>query len=90
VSTSLAGSCFSSESAPKAVPSWVHKWKKLTQSPQSLQTTTQRTAHNLVNFNVDRQRVKDSPAYDASTTVDRAYETKPLRQRPVGRSAITG
>ncbi|HVT28513.1 MAG TPA: PRC-barrel domain-containing protein [Lacipirellulaceae bacterium] len=28
----------------------------------------------LVNLNVDRQRVKDSPAYDASTTIDRAYE----------------
>jgi hypothetical protein len=29
---------------------------------------------NLVNLNVDRQRVKDSPVYNASTTVDRAYE----------------
>ncbi len=29
--------------------------------------------NNLVNLNVDRQRVKDSPAYDASTTVDQAY-----------------
>ena len=29
---------------------------------------------SLVNLNVDRQRVKDSPAYDASTTVDLAYE----------------
>lgn len=28
----------------------------------------------LVNLNVDRWRVKDSPAYDPSTTVDRAYE----------------
>ena len=28
----------------------------------------------LVNLNVDRQRVKDSPPYDASTTLDRAYE----------------
>jgi hypothetical protein len=28
----------------------------------------------LVNLDVDRQRVKDSPAYDASTPVDRAYE----------------
>ena len=27
-----------------------------------------------VNLNVDRQRVKDSPAYDASTTVDGTYE----------------
>jgi len=30
--------------------------------------------HKLVNLNVDRQRVKDSPAYDPSTTVDPAYE----------------
>jgi hypothetical protein len=28
----------------------------------------------LVNLNVDRQRVKDSPAYDASTMVDEAYD----------------
>jgi hypothetical protein len=28
----------------------------------------------LVNLNVDRQIVKDSPAYDESTTIDRAYE----------------
>ena len=28
----------------------------------------------LVNLNVDRQRVKDSPPYDASIAVDRAYE----------------
>jgi sporulation protein YlmC with PRC-barrel domain len=28
----------------------------------------------LVNLSVDRQKVKDSPAYDASITVDRAYE----------------
>ncbi len=28
----------------------------------------------LVSLNVDRQRVKDSPAYDASMTVDRTYE----------------
>jgi hypothetical protein len=30
----------------------------------------------LVNLNVDRQRVKNSPAYDASTTVDGAYEKR--------------
>jgi len=30
---------------------------------------------NLVNLKVDRQTVKDSPAYDASTLIDRAYET---------------
>jgi hypothetical protein len=28
----------------------------------------------LVNLTVDRQRVKDSPEYDASTIVDQAYE----------------
>ena len=28
----------------------------------------------LVNLDVDRQTVKDSPPYGASTTVDRAYE----------------
>jgi hypothetical protein len=39
-----------------------------------------RSAHDidwsdrLVNLDVDRQRVKDSPAYDAHTLVDRAYE----------------
>ena len=27
-----------------------------------------------MNLNVNRQRVKDSPPYDESTTVDRAYE----------------
>ena len=31
-------------------------------------------SESLVNLNVDRQRVKDSPAYDPATTVDRAYE----------------
>ena len=30
----------------------------------------------LVNLNVDRQRVKDSPAYDASTTVDQAFDER--------------
>ena len=29
---------------------------------------------NLVNLNVERQGVKDSPAYEASTMLDRAYE----------------
>ena len=29
-----------------------------------------------VNLNADRQRVKDSPAYDESTTVDGAYEKR--------------
>jgi hypothetical protein len=31
-------------------------------------------AGSLVNLAVDRQKVKDSPAYDPSMTVDRAYE----------------
>ena len=31
-------------------------------------------ADKLVNLDVDRQKVKDSPPYDASTTVDGAYE----------------
>ena len=30
--------------------------------------------NNLVHLNVDRQRVKDSPAYNASTSVDPAFE----------------
>jgi sporulation protein YlmC with PRC-barrel domain len=30
----------------------------------------------LVNLNVDRQKVKDSPEYDAATTVDQAYERR--------------
>jgi hypothetical protein len=30
--------------------------------------------HRLVNLSVDRQLVKDSPPYDASSSVDRAYE----------------
>jgi hypothetical protein len=29
---------------------------------------------NVVNLSVDRQKIKDSPAYDASTKIDRAYE----------------
>ena len=33
-------------------------------------------ADKLVNLDVDRQRVKDSPAYDTSITVDGAYEEK--------------
>jgi hypothetical protein len=32
----------------------------------------------LVNLDVDRQRVKDGPAYDPSITVDRAYDEKLL------------
>lgn len=33
----------------------------------------------LVNINCDRQTVKDSPAYDALTTVDKAYEDSLLK-----------
>jgi len=32
----------------------------------------------LVNLDVDRQRIKDSPAYDPSMTIDRVYEEKLL------------
>ena len=46
--------------------------KKVLISPRSAQEID--WTDKLVNLNVDRQRVKDSPAYDASTTVDRAYE----------------
>ncbi len=46
--------------------------KKVLISPRSAREID--WTDNLVNLNVDRQRVKDSPAYDASTTVDRAYE----------------
>jgi sporulation protein YlmC with PRC-barrel domain len=46
--------------------------KKVLISPRSAREID--WADRLVNLNVDRQRVKDSPAYDASTTVDRAYE----------------
>jgi sporulation protein YlmC with PRC-barrel domain len=46
--------------------------KKVLISPRSAREIE--WADRLVNLNVDRQRVKDSPAYDASTTVDRAYE----------------
>jgi hypothetical protein len=30
--------------------------------------------NRLVNLDVNRQRVKDSPAYDASSTIDQAYD----------------
>ena len=46
--------------------------KKVVISPRSVREIDWND--KLVNLNVDRQRVKDSPAYDASTTVDRAYE----------------
>ncbi len=46
--------------------------KKVLISPRSAREINWRD--KLVNLDVDRQKVKDSPAYDASTTVDRAYE----------------
>lgn len=46
--------------------------KKILISPRSVREID--WEDKLVNLNVDRQRVKDSPPYDASTTVDRAYE----------------
>ncbi len=48
--------------------------KKVLISPRSAQEINWRD--RLVYLNVDRQRVKDSPAYDASTTVDGAYEQR--------------
>jgi hypothetical protein len=41
-------------------------------SPRSIEEID--WSRKLVKINIDRQRVKDSPAYDASKTVDRAYE----------------
>ena len=46
--------------------------KKVLISPRSAQTIDWQ--HKLVNLNVNRQKVKDSPTYDASTTIDRPYE----------------
>ena len=46
--------------------------KKVLISPRSAKDID--WSKKLVNLNVDRQKVKDSPAYDESKTVDRAYE----------------
>lgn len=46
--------------------------KKVLISPRSAREID--WTDKLVNLDVDRQMVKDSPAYDPSTTVDRAYE----------------
>jgi hypothetical protein len=46
--------------------------KKVLISPRSAREID--WANKLVNLDVDRQKVKDSPAYDASTTLDQAYE----------------
>ncbi len=46
--------------------------KKVLVSPRSVREID--WADNLVNIDLDRQKVKDGPAYDSSLTVDRAYE----------------
>jgi len=46
--------------------------KKVLISPRSIEATD--WAMRTVNIDVDRQRVKDSPAYDGSQAIDRAYE----------------
>jgi hypothetical protein len=46
--------------------------RKVLVSPRSVREID--WTDNLVNINVDRQRVKESPGYDASKTVDRDYE----------------
>jgi uncharacterized protein YrrD len=48
--------------------------KKVLVSPRSAQSIN--WGDRLVNLNVDRQRVKNSPTYDASTTIDGAYEKR--------------
>jgi hypothetical protein len=48
--------------------------KRVLVSPRSV--TEIDWTDNLVKINVSRQRVKDSPAYDEATTVDRTYERK--------------
>lgn len=48
--------------------------QKVLISPRSVQQVD--WAKRRVGLNVDRQRVKDSPIYDASTIIDRAYETQ--------------
>ncbi len=46
--------------------------KKVLISPRSIASTDWST--RAVSLNVDRQKVKDSPAYDGSRAIDRAYE----------------
>jgi hypothetical protein len=50
--------------------------KKVLISPRSAREID--WTDKLVNLDVDRQRVKDGPAYDPSITVDRAYDEKLL------------
>jgi hypothetical protein len=52
-----------------------HGWwsgKKVLISPRSIESTNWST--QTVNINVDRQDVRDSPEYDGSQAIDRAYE----------------
>jgi len=46
--------------------------KKVLVSPRSIQAID--WTNRLVSLNIARQRVKDSPIYEESTTIDRAYE----------------
>jgi hypothetical protein len=46
--------------------------KRVLISPRSVQTID--WAQRLMNLDVDRQKVKDSPPYDSAMTVDRAHE----------------
>ncbi len=46
--------------------------KRVLISPRSVRKIN--WAGSMVDLDVDRQRVKDSPAYDASTLIDRTYE----------------
>jgi hypothetical protein len=48
--------------------------KKVLISPRSVQKID--WANRLMHLDVDRQKVKDSPAYDATMTVDRTYEER--------------
>ena len=48
--------------------------KKVLVSPHSVQAID--WTHKLVNLNVDRRAIKDSPAYDPGMIIDRAYEQK--------------
>ena len=46
--------------------------KKVLISPRSARTIDWQ--HSLVNLDADRRKIKEGPAYDASTVVDRTYE----------------
>ena len=59
--------------------------KKVLISPRSAQAID--WTEKMVNIDVDRQRVKNSPSYDPSTIVDRAYEKQFHTYYGAGRSA---